>query len=173
VRACNSRAALPSILLAILGWAAAPAPPHLLLHHAQVEVESLRGLIFCHLGLPRRYVQRVRRAFSLLIEIILSSVKKPFYISMEAGADAVVNALLAPEDAELIVNLSAEERAKYDYLKAQVMPTLSASLQALLRERERRAPGTGAVELVKLNALDFLAQHLMRHNPNILPNAQP
>lgn len=92
---------------------------------------------------------------------------------MEAGADAVVNALLAPEDAELIVNLSAEERAKYDYLKAQVMPTLSASLQALLRERERRAPGTGAVELVKLNALDFLAQHLMRHNPNILPNAQP
>ena len=90
-----------------------------------------------------------------------------------ASADAAVNALLAPEDAALVANLSAEERAKYDYLKAQVMPTLSASLQALLRERERRAPESGAVELVKLNALDFLAQHLMRHNPNVAPSAQP
>jgi hypothetical protein len=83
---------------------------------------------------------------------------------------AAVQALFSPEEAEQVAKLSPEEKAKYDYLKAQVMPTLGTSLRALLRERERRqakSPGTPPpFELVPLNPLNYVAQHMMRHNPN-------
>lgn len=73
-----------------------------------------------------------------------------------------------PSEAQ-IASLSPAELEKYEYLRAQVMPTLSGSLRALLREREDRQalPGSEAVpRLVRLNALSYVAQHLMRNNPN-------
>ncbi|KAG8466598.1 hypothetical protein KFE25_007977 [Diacronema lutheri] len=83
-------------------------------------------------------------------------------------SSAAALALGTPTE-EQLASLTAEERGKYDYLKEHVMPTLSSSLQALLREREARQTVPGApppLRLVELNALSFVAQHLMRNNPS-------
>lgn len=89
-----------------------------------------------------------------------------------APAAAVVALALggAAATADQLASLTAAEREQYDYLARHIMPTLSVSLEALLREREAREPthpSTPAppIELVRLNPLGFVAQHLMRNNP--------
>lgn len=110
---------------------------------------------------------------SALAPAAASVVEDNNALGPEAPTDAMVVALAlrgsAPSE-EQLASLTATEREKYEYLKAQVMPTLSRSLQALLREREARQSQPGSappLELVQLNPLGFVAQHLMRNNPNL------
>lgn len=66
--------------------------------------------------------------------------------------------------------LSEGEREKYEYLRDALMPTLGGSLEALLREMERRQPrgpsDAKPQQISPLNPVNFIAEHLMRNNPN-------
>ena len=68
---------------------------------------------------------------------------------------------------EELQQLCTEKPELKQYLDEKLFPTLTDALQALLEEQEftekRRSAGEN---LPKIQPILFLAQYLMRHNPN-------
>ena len=68
---------------------------------------------------------------------------------------------------EELQELCAKKPELKKYLDDKLFPTLTEALQALLEEQEftekRRSAGE---DLPKIQPILFLAQYLMRHNPN-------
>lgn len=89
---------------------------------------------------------------------------------MDAVSEVAVKAVVegswriaAQQRAEALTDGHLE---KYELLDAQVGPAVAEALEALCRESLRRAAvaNAGGTLLAPLNAVDFVASHLMQNN---------